>query len=86
MFVCVCLCVCVCVGGLLIEAPPRAIWDVLTNYNQVFFYLYFQFCFIFFLNNKCDLGCVSKYNQVHFLSLIFFEYNRISSNSPLPFM
>ena len=48
MFVCVCLCVCVCVGGLLIEAPPRAIWDVLTNYNQVFFYLYFQFCFIFF--------------------------------------
>eukprot|EP00802_Teleaulax_amphioxeia_P009322 Tamp_09338.p1 GENE.Tamp_09338~~Tamp_09338.p1 ORF type:complete len:474 (+),score=57.70 Tamp_09338:126-1424(+) len=26
-------------GGLLIEAPPRAIWDVLTNYNQLHEYI-----------------------------------------------
>jgi len=26
-------------GGLLIEAPPRAIWDVLTNYNSLHEYI-----------------------------------------------
>ena len=26
-------------GGLFIEAPPRAIWDVLTNYNNLHEYI-----------------------------------------------
>ena len=86
-YVCVCVFVCVCVCRRIVDRGAASSNLGCTNQLQSGFFLFiFSVLFYFFKNNKCDLGCVTKYNQVHFLSLIFFEYNRISSLSPLPFI